>query len=177
MGEKKMLTRIIGSIGIIAVFIGAPLGLRWWTLTSINHPLSSIGSWLFIAALGISIYLCYRLLCAVWKKPAVVTVKTVDPWKGSGCCYIGEARFRRALEGIAEMLSREGRLVLTRFIPEFTCAELYVPGEYAVAHVAVHGSECATYEAVITPIALRECEKNLFSLDSLGINVRFSTAT
>ena len=81
----------------------------------------------------------------------------LDPWQGSKGFYV--RKYRAELEYVAKLLSNSSREVRVRFIPEFQVAELYVPDKYVVAHIAVHGSECAAYRAFVTPCALKKNEQ------------------
>ena len=101
------------------------------------------------------------LLWFLRRSNPTATVETIDPWDGSGGFYVSELRYR--LDKIARLLSHEGRLVCTRFVPDLKCAELYVLGEGVVARVAAHGETCAIYRVIVTRHSLPESEEDLFS--------------
>ena len=92
------------------------------------------------------------------RTPAIIPT---DPWEGSGSTYV--AGFQNNLDRVAQTLSRKGFSVRSRFNREFGYAELYVPEAGIIAHVRVHGSDCAPYEAVITPLSLSKGVRELLT--------------
>lgn len=119
----------------------------------------------------------FQALLHAFKEKVVATTtttETVDPWSGSGGMYV--ARFRRHLDDIARLLSREGYLVRTRFSRQHKCVELYVHEMDICCQVIVHGCECEPYKAIVTDFSLSEEDRKFF-IKLLPVRVEFETAT
>lgn len=119
-----------------------------------------------------------QLLRTILGLTSTPAVKRVDPWRGSSGFYVDS--FRQKLDEIADALSREGQPVRTRFNLAGKCAELYVPegeemGEVVIAQVAVHGSEWAPYEAVVTPLSLSDAARTVID-EIIPLRVKFREA-
>ncbi len=114
-----------------------------------------------------------RFFLRTTQKTVSTVVKVNDGWDHSGACYVG--RFQRNLNEIAQTISEEGRIVLTRFVSKLKCAELYVPGGNVIAQVRVHGSECSPHSAIVTTTQpIRGKMKKIFETN-IPLSVRFKT--
>ena len=88
--------------------------------------------------------------------------ENIDPWSGSDGYYIRDVKDQ--LEKIAKLISKENRIVRTRFNNRMNCAELYSGVEGVIARVKVMGQVDKPYKAVITLLAsFPEEKKELFT--------------
>ncbi len=97
-----------------------------------------------------------------------------DPWEGSSGTHVSV--YKSEIQNIADFLSDDTRKVLTRFVREEKCAELYVEGDAdgygIIAKIHIHVSKGVPYEAVVNPVNLKKSEEMAF-INKIPLSVEF----
>ncbi len=80
-----------------------------------------------------------------WRKKIIAPfLDATASWDKSGLMYVSQ--FRENLDELAADLStKTGNWVSSRYVPERRCAELFSPCDRTLAWVTVHGAVCIPY--------------------------------